>query len=502
MQDNEYDSMTNNYVNISKSILFSNMKIIPKTVNQMCSFMYCHKGIEFLNYDKIMTVCKFYEIDDSQLETLFVLARVATDYYDMIEEKMCEFIHDNMLDFPNPIPEFLKLCSEKKFIKSYFKEIFTEITYKDEDRIENVSNEILTEIFISMLKFKAEGSVYLNPYPNSHANINYKLKIFQYLTENMKLFETFVNEFRLKLLSMAQKFINIGNKILDLCSTSQYDTNDHEYLENFCNTHIKSIPQYDDDIFLKKFYHLVTSTGNDSIDSSGDAIHSSDDTCDVISWDEIPLPCNKIYGCQNSNNANNTNNANNANNANNFYFCDKYSFLERANSELLKIGYKVAGDNYYLYPIDCFVQHGLANNRREIISLILFNMSHERDTTGFINKYDAITLVDYFTMICIANDIQTSYDTFLIDLQNESVSIHFPPEILFRIISRIYNVIVIFYTGTLTKIVIDNALEDNTRIIEIHQSHNEFFYNIIPFNTEFVPINETEYIDTTGIVEI
>lgn len=451
--------ISNKYKNIHKSILFNNMNFPPENLGQMYFFIYCHKGVEFLNHVKISTICDFYDINDLQLDTLFILLRVIVNLYKSTKETMIKFIYEKILSLPNLIPEFVKLCEKTKFIKILIDEIFKEITIaNDHNYIQNITALQLYQIFDSVVLNLAKKSVFFNPYTISNANLDYRNKLLNYIYSNKALFEKIIDNFHIELLEKTINLIQIGNIILDLCSKKELNIQDTNYLKSFCNMHIKLIPKYNHDKILKKYYELNTQNVNSN---NGDL----------------------SYFLYKNNN--------------------QFSHIHNINIALAKIGYKSITNISYINPSDFFVDYGLVKNKQEFTSLILSTMINEKNTPGFVNKYDTITLTDYFTMICIGNNIDTSYDMFINKMKNEIIPNEFPLEILLRIISRVYNIIVILYTNNLTKVIIDNTLYDDIQIIEMYQSSENLLYHIIPNDVEFrqqLPNKKNKF--STKFVEI
>ena len=158
----------------------------------------------------------------------------------------------------------------------------------------------------------------------------------------------------------------------------------------------------------------------------------------------------------------------------------------------------------YVHTIlDCFVECGFATESHEIAMLIYHIFSTEKNTPSYTNKYDEITLYEHYKLVSFANEFPLTYENFMEKLfASKNIVWECPVEILMRILSRLYNVIITFYSERLTKIVINNCLDNGVKNINIYQYYIDSFFTIIPIvptNGEkdvpllFAPNNDTYY---------
>jgi len=153
----------------------------------------------------------------------------------------------------------------------------------------------------------------------------------------------------------------------------------------------------------------------------------------------------------------------------------------------------VEGKSMYLRNIlACFIDHGFFSKESDACEALATILLSEKDTIGYANKYDMLTLYDYYTIIALANDSSTTYEMFIRDVATKKyLPFDHIPEIILRVLGRYLNVIVNLYTFNLNSTVINNALDnDETQYIMIYQYSPDTYYNIIAVDKEFEPVGK------------
>ncbi|CAH6419921.1 Hypothetical protein MVR_LOCUS8 [uncultured virus] len=161
---------------------------------------------------------------------------------------------------------------------------------------------------------------------------------------------------------------------------------------------------------------------------------------------------------------------------------------EAINAKLAPINHRVVRPSMGLWfhkiP-SCFVQHGFAKDVDSVAFMIHTALVDERFTPGYVNKFDDATLETRFKLATAAAHIYTTYDSILTMTSMKIIPLNLPSEIQLRVLSRIYNTIILFFPMDLSAYTIDNTLEPNPHTIKIYQFAPDTYYNIIESNSCF-----------------
>ncbi|XWV26216.1 putative orfan [Tupanvirus soda lake] len=444
----------NFYNNIDKSNYFSKLAFVPSCYSDMNAFIKIHNGISIFNKNKYKQASLLSNSSIQQLDALFILVRSIHFHYDKLT-KMCEDSMSNSVHlFKNPPQKLIEIVSDKKFfglISNY---------------IMNGIDQELTEKKFFMTVGNALEKVFnkyshLNPSQNEIENEKIKEPIIEYIKNHIEDTQMFFGIVYKTLSSELEKILPIANMIFNLCAKITLSETEKSVLDIFINENKIHVPNFINDPTLLDYYECMNMETSDSEDFWGD------DEYEFSNYDH------GIYNYS--------------------YFAPRKIYQEnfsipKVNEKLSQIGYEVVQGKYFNFHTveDCFIQHGFAANKKELTMLVYDVLVTERNTSGYTNKYDTMTLSDHFTLISIANDITISYESFVAQIMNtERIPWDFPIEILMRILSRLYNVNIMFYCDKLTSMYIDNASDHNAKVLDIYQHSIDMFYNIIPIGSQF-----------------
>ena len=141
-------------------------------------------------------------------------------------------------------------------------------------------------------------------------------------------------------------------------------------------------------------------------------------------------------------------------------------------------------------PLQCFVEYGFAKNRNETNEKILDIFISQQHTRNYIDITDEKTLNDYYDLVNIANNKQITYDEFIYKIKRysnycENYIWDFPIEIILKILSRVYNVVIQFLSMDFDNIVIDNTVNHSPYWICIYQHDPDLYFNVITLGDVF-----------------
>jgi len=193
----------------------------------------------------------------------------------------------------------------------------------------------------------------------------------------------------------------------------------------------------------------------------------------------------------------NTNHYHNDNtNSNSFY-----------QTNFTKVSSKVAALNFSIYPyhgvyniLSLFVKHELVANAEILTRLISMFMEYSKHDETVYHKHHRISLVAAYQQI--SGGFAMSYDELVSALKESSyLPDKCPIEFIFRIISRIFNVIIVFYDANLMVSQIDNTIHPvYTNSILIYQYEPDEYYLLHPKNESFKPVTQ-ELIERVDLIE-
>lgn len=455
----------NNYVNITNTTYFSKMTEIPNSTVNMRNFLSFHDGEDLFNDGILEKICDFYEMSTLQLDALFVFARSLHNFFKEIISTTQTILKDALPKFNLSVtdfdPEFIKLLNYPEVFVYMFRYI-----------LEYMDNEVSYEKFINMVRALLENinsSGKIKFLYSNEVNINEQFKqLIQFVLFKPSIeVEQFTKLLYEKIIDKFYKSWTIGKQILNLCATKNLTDNDKSVLECFVKTNHVDILDYQTDHLLNGYYDYYA---DEAIEYS----QNNTDLFDDMFWNTSVM----MYQSHDEN--------------------DKIKIA--VNNKLSSIGYELGPilKNRWIHTIlDCFIEHQFALSVAEIVQFISQIFLLERETPGYTNKYDEMTLYDHFTLICMANDIPVTYDNFVQQIQvTGKLPTEYPFEIIMRVLSRMYNVDIMFYSNHLTPLCIENTIPDYSfgqnkpiEMITIYQSTLDSFYNIIPIGSQWEPIN-------------
>lgn len=418
------------FKNINNSLFFSGMKFKPHTDTDMFDFISFHNGKNFFDESLLEEICTNYDMCGIQLDALFILVRCMNFFYEKISHNIILIVKEFIKEFNefNDIP--IELV--KKMEEPFFADDFTFNLM--ENMIPNMTKQKFIEDLLGNLK-----------------SMDKTAELF--ISENNEKLNNFISMIYENITVELNTILPIGNLILFLCRKKDIEESEKIVLEDFIKSNKKLIPDFTTDVIIKNYYEYFM----DSHD------------LEIEKWnigDTFSRHYNNIYELENR---------------------------EKINSKLLNIGFQLADTlkNICFHTLlDCFVENGFANDKKEIAMIIYRILSTEKYTHGYTNKYEDMTLYDHYTLVTIANDINISYENFMQQIfETSKIPLEYPIEIIMRILSRFYNVMIIFYTNKLTYMIIDNYLLSNYRTIAIYQYSADFCYNIIPITGVMPQIN-------------
>ncbi len=493
------------YANISRTQFMSKLSLIPRNSYEMLQFLSEHKGYNLLASTDVKKMLRFYNATELQLDGLFILIKYLNQSYNYLSVSL-ETIFVETFDFFNPVDkkinEYMTIVKRPDFLHSLSKKIVQSISDNqvDQKKFMNSIKDSLCVLSDSEYKKSSDKKMFETWQEN----------FINFLKENISEVEKFFTQVYEKFIIDAERILNVVQRIAILCGKEVNTCQEIEILDNFItdNSHLASktdrgtLKYYESvrDIRENLMYDPSDIDGIESFENMfGDIFDTTThynqntennyDTCDTKNnydtydtYDDCGIYCDDVvlnFRYQNDNSMGWNQNKN-------FY----EHKLERINNTLLAIGYKLAVSDINLrwaHMIeDCFVEQGLASDTKEIALLIYHIMQVEKDTMGYANKYDSLSLYEYFKLVSIANSCDHSYEHHMsLILKNNIIPFEYPVEILMRILSRLYDVNIVFYSDKLIDLYIDNSLSNNPKIINIFQASNDSFYNIIPIGTDF-----------------
>lgn len=434
------------YQNIFCSSFFSKLPIIPSSKSEMEEFILAHDGWSLFD-DRINALYENVNVSPIQLDAIYVLTKTIHCYYSDFISKVT-----------NKVTLIIKECFDDMDIKK-----FVQNNISFDEIVRNIYDEIIPNITLDYFILHCQEMVdywIMEPHHSDNESIMIRLK--QNGDKFIPLFEEMYNIYRTE----TNKLLPIGNYIISLCIKENLLSDEKIVLEKFISENIsKVIPPDEDpitDIYLDCVYPYKS---------------------------QLPI---SYYQ--------------NRKNSQSYY---DYGREITINHLLKPIGYQIEMKKTFVHTaVECFVEHGFGD-KRNILDMIHFILATEKDTIGYTNKYDTMTLFEHYNLISIANGIEIPYEHCLISTNPIVSPLEFLVEILLRILSRFYNVNIMLYSSQLVPLFIDNALSYDVPIISIYQYSPDAFYNIFPIGTTFQPLArtmETIYSapvnDTNDIVDV
>lgn len=467
------DTSESLYINIKKSYFFGKMKYLPKKSQHMDCFIMFHDGMILIPTTEIEDVTSHYTMSALQLDALFVFC-ACVHYHDLTNQILIKHsIKKHLEIFKDIPPQVLMIVSSDLFINRLTMMISDELFDDTNNQfIHRLTKNITSIIFITnltdvnSLKTQLGGKIInaIESGSNIYETITALEKYLLYNTTTVKKYFELVYH---DITQENNKFISTVKNILPLCSKLDLSIDETKELEQFVELN-KSLEECNNSV-LEDFYDYM----DDMTDSKW---------LDNYHYDAGSYRPNDFQ-------------------TNGSIFYNNYSSYmndpkELANKNLEKISMKVGGctiDKCTRNVLYCFIEHGFFQTEKDACDLLLTIFSTERDTLGYVNKYDTLSLYDYYTMVAMANDIYLTYEMFMNKLFTyRYLPIDYLPEIIMRVLGRYLNVVVQLYTYNLTPTVIDNAFDNSqTQYMTIYQYSPDIYYNLIPISQEnFTPIGK------------
>jgi len=451
------------YTNINGSAYFSRMKYVPINPCDMAEFIYLHNDNIFFEYTDIAAARKFKNMSVLQLDTLFILLRHVSHFYKNLTNVVAIHIAEKINIFTEAPTELVNIFNKLNFFRDFSSCILKKNKYGTSmDDFIGIVGDYLEKIIRIHIKYNNDAK------QNTQVAGSTLNEIREYLTLNIKKLEEFIKALYEIIYLEISKVLPNNTKILKLCSKNILEDNDKICLVMFIQEYIHLVPDYDNDVILKEYYEFIKDIRSREDDWENNSINAGD-----------AMFNNYWY--------NNPNVFQHNNSTSKIFQHNLENETKSINEKLLKIRYQLADDKiqFWTHSIaNCFVEKGLEKNTQEIARVVCQTMINEKDTVGYTNKYDDMTLFDNYVLVTMANDINLSYDSALEQLiQLSMIPFDYPIEILLRILSRIYCVDIIFYSSNLVPLFINNSLGEQN-IIAIYQYNLDSFYNIISIDQQ------------------
>jgi len=438
-----FTNRTSVYHNISKTHFFSRIKYVPCDNTEMMDFIMLQDGHNFFKKSNWKHLTLYHDATSLQLDAFFILLRSINHYYDQMLNLLKITMRESVSIFTDTVEELIKVSEHPEFFSTISRYILDDLHYNfNAETFKNTAAYALDSVF--------NYSSIVRPYNDTLLDEKFQATIVEYIKSHARQAELFFRMTYDRLITKLNLILPMGQNIIELCS-KQINNNEILVLENFVKKYSYLEPDYNNDPILVNYYYYME-----------ESIRNTNRT-----------NCNSTY-------------------ITNFY----ENFIRLVDARIANIGYQIVKPikNSWLHGIDdCFVQCGFASNTKEIAYTVYNIMAIERDTSAYTNKYEDMTLHDHFYLISVANDVEIQYDTFLnLILQKGKIPYEYPIEILLRILSRLYNVIIVLYSDTLMRILIDNALDPNARTINMVQYTSETYFNIVTIGSEFIALKPNE----------
>jgi hypothetical protein len=485
------------YSNIQKTRFLSKLSIIPRNSYEMLWFLTGHMGYNiFFSKEKVYSLMLHYDISELQLDAFLILAKYVHKSYKSLRDILRTIIIDSFSIFDKKMDEQLSIVKNPKFLGDLSERFVCSIN--NIKMTQQIFMDIMTKAIQCSIESEFERKIYdEEDFIFSQGKRHDKeLTLFQekfinYLKENLTQTEKFFSVIYEKFVIEFDKILPVVQPIINICSKRSVVTEEEQVLKEFISHYLNLLDDVDDN--MKIFYKFMQNMRSD-IDYEPYFLDNEDFEkmfCDCygVNTENFALSYVESYPNSHNNEKSKT-----------IYHGNKN--LEHANEHLSSIGYYAINNTQKLWMHmieDCFVEHGFASNTNEIARLVYHVMSTEKDTCGFTNKYDTITLYEHFVIISIANNIDYSYEYFMSLLSTyEKIPFEYPIEFLMRILSRCYDVNILFYSGKLMEFFIDNALLDEAKNLHIYQESMDTFYNIVPIGSGFCKLYDPSKISNAN----
>lgn len=165
------------------------------------------------------------------------------------------------------------------------------------------------------------------------------------------------------------------------------------------------------------------------------------------------------------------------------------------NYDMLKyIGYQIYNDNSgnYNTPLSPFIEHKLMFSENDMIKILSYILKNYRNQSAILDINSNITLEDYYslTMSMKFSSFDT-YDNFCASFKNINTcnNVYYNYDIIFRLVSRIFNIKIELYHNDFSMDTINNTLGNKINgTVVIYQPSEHEYYNLYHNNKTFVPI--------------
>ena len=174
-----------------------------------------------------------------------------------------------------------------------------------------------------------------------------------------------------------------------------------------------------------------------------------------------------------------------------------YNYSKKNNAKLKaeKLGFLLYPEKSMHDILMPFVMHNLIKSVPDLIKLIVATMESKNEP-GIFNKYDSIDLETAFMLVAMSNEINNTYDAFLLSLKEKlALPNEYPIEFVLRLVSRVLNIIIKFYDENLVCTEFDNTLyQIYNEPINIFQLNFMEYYLLQSKTEPFIPITDIQSI--------
>lgn len=413
------------YINMDESIYFSKLSIKPKNKNHMIMLSDLHGFIKYLKMDVLINILDNYTMSSIQLDIYFIIMRKIYAFELDIIKKTCEIF---IKELNISMPEEIKVL--EILINNLFEDIIIDM---DENKFLRTMIFLMNEL--------------LQLYKNYEITRESVLKLARFIKKNFNKYTKSINIAYQFIFDKIKNVAIIGEYLL-ICKNLILTEEEIDKLKNFIEINKNLKIDYENDIILKKFYDKMT---NNNI-----IIHSNN----ILKYNKKEI-----------------------------------NFIKKMIDPLiLKYKFEIADIKFAInkhHKLEhCLIEHKFIDNIDEIINILYKTLISEINTIGFIIKDNPITLYEYYQSVIIQNNINICYHDYIYRLtMYKSIPYEVPLEIILRILSRLYGIIIGLYDINNEPNIINNTFIENPNTINIISYNNEY-YNIINIDETFIPLGK------------
>jgi hypothetical protein len=492
------------YVNMHWNDYFKKFKYIPITSGDMEILIECFNGSHIINQSHLRTIINNYYIGDTQLTALFLVLRFIdenfTVYYKKLPKRIVEysqsliytenydffrryFVESNaMVQLAEYILNRCKPCMEHNDFQNTFIDGFRK--YFMIGKQFNNLEDMLDELYIprqnfTNFTFELHKLVITN-------NVNYIYEETKYYIEKCAAkYLTPVDHAEFHKMIKVTEFKYKTIKCDALENFYQYIEDNYEIVETKRQKHSNTFNQN------HKREYPQSSWPNRSQQGYTDLYETYPPPVPT----KPPPPTTTTYSAYNYGS---TNYGYTYGGTNTGYAWDPLGYIKNiANPKLNKLGFELyikQGHNSYMHNfVDCLIEHEFVQKEEDYYNLIGQLMINDKDTMIKFHDTD-MKLDEMYNTLCLANDIKTNFDETIEHLiKHKRLPYDIPIEGIMRITSRMFNVIINYFTTTLSPLEFDNTIsKNNIKWIWIYNHEYHKYFNIIPLHSQFEPAGMME----------